>query len=466
MTVVSKKVMLSVKELIDEINGRDGVFSERGICQHYFSVKNEKLLHLILTEAYIKGLDSKLQEALSGRTLSDLMTAKGGKSAVVGERLVLAQKIGEIRGDDEGDFRVISNALIKFSQIFSEENLHKDFVLKNLPGVYEMLIKNPVSPREWIADNSSLNKRKELHLADKQLDIVRKSILYLYGTKQYPLFFWWLFIFAIFQSEIVQLMRFLPENQYGKIVAYLEEKNEHFHEIRQKPLVQIKGNEFMELRRKIVETACGHLLLVGPSLKNAFDVGEKNSIIKQLRNAIRMGNLNELTIMLTDPLLFQGTKCYAPVRAVDGTISSLEDNFYELCERNGVKLNVCFLMTEQIDHAVISEEFMLFRSNKLWTDQRELKGGYILSVADYYAVEKTEYRAHLDYLNLIMTLSNHSHPEVDVDHEEWDRQDMRYYHRQWRKHLRNSGFGNVHFHYLFRDQLHNYMCQTWLPELE
>lgn len=460
--------MLSVNELVDEINFRDEVFAERGMCKHYFPAKNEELLYLVLTKSFFDRQDRDFQQKLSGRTLSDLMNAKGGKSAVVGERLALAHRIGGTydTGENAGAFMLVSKALVQFEIIFCDTNLHKNFSLKNLPGVYEVLIENPIRPVDWIAHNSGANKRKELSQTDKQLDIIRKYILHLYGTRQYPQFFWWLFLFAILQNEIVHLLPCISENQYKHIVDYLEAKTGHFHEIRENSLVQVTGTDFMDLRRKIVETAKGHLILAGPSLKNAFDVGNKHNLMKQLRIAIRSGNLTRVTVMLTDPLIFQGTKCYAPVRAVDGTVSSLEDSFYELCERNGVDLHVYFLMLPQIDHAVISEEFMLFRSNKLWTDQRELKGSYTLYMADYYTSEISEYRAHVDYLNLIMTLSNDSHPETDVDHEDWDRQDMRYYHRQWRKHLRNSGFSHIHFHYLFSNQLHSYMCQTWLPVLE
>lgn len=465
---MSKKVMLSVNELVGEINCRDEVFAERGMCKHYFPSKNEELLHLVFTKSFCEQQDSDFQQNLSGRTLSDLLNAKGGKSAVVGERLTLAHRIGKTDNTarSTGAFTLIAKALTQFETIFSPAHLHENFTLKKLPGVYEALIEKPVRPVDWIAHNSSTDKQRELEQTDKQLDIIRKFILHLYGTIRYPEFFWWLFLFAIFQNEIVHLLPCISEYQYKHIIDYLEAKNGNIHVLRENALVQVTIADFMDLRRRVVETAKGHLILAGPSLKNAFDVGNKHNIMKQLRNAIRSDKLTRITIMLTDPLLFQGTKCYAPVRAIDGTVSSLEDSFYELCERNGVDLHVYFLMLPQIDHAVISEEFMLFRSNKLWTDQRELKGSYTLYTADYYTSEISEYRAHADYLNLIMTLSNDSHPEIDVDHEDWDRQDMRYYHRQWRKHLRNSGYSHVHFHYLFSNQLHSYMCQTWLPMLE
>lgn len=463
-----KKVMLSVNELIEEISCRDEVFVERGMCKHYFPAKNEELLQLILTKAFCDQEYPDFQHNFSGRTLSDLLNAKGGKSAVVGERLALAHRIGDTDNTtgNTDTFMLVSKALKHFETIFCPANLHENFTLENLPGVYETLLKNPIRPVEWIAHNSSIDKRKELDQTDKQLDIIRKFVLHLYGSKQYPKFFWWLFLFAVLQNEIVHLLPCISEYQYQYIVDYLEAQHGHSHIIRENALVQVTLTDFMDLRRKIVETAKGHLILVGPSLKNAFDVGNKHNIMKQLRHAIRSGKLTRITMMLTDPLIFQDTKCFAPVRAIDGTVSSLEDSFYELCERNGVDLHVYFLMLPQIDHAVISEEFMLFRSNKLWTDQRELKGSYTLYTADYYSSEVSEYRAHVDYLNLIMSLSNDSHPEIDVDQEDWDRQDMRYYHRQWRKHLRNSGYSHVHFHYLFSNQLHSYMCQTWLPILE
>lgn len=464
---MSQKVMLSINELIEEINCRDGVFAERGMCKHCFPVKNEALLCLVLTKDFFNRQNQDCPQMPSGRTLSDLMNAKGGKSAVVGDRNTLARWIGGAYDKEDGisSFSLASGALDEFRKIFSADNLCHDFVLKNIPGVYEMLLGKPVRPIDWISNNSSTEKRQELLQTDMQLDVIRKSILHLYGTKQYPQFFWWLFLFALLQNEIVHLLAHIPRNQYKEVVEYWEAKNGS-RGIRQNSLIQVSVTDFLDLRRKIVDTAKGHLILAGPSLKNAFDVGNKNNLMKQLQNAIRSGRLTRITVMLTDPLLFQETGCYAPARAIDGTISSLEDSFYELCQRHGVELHIYFLMSPHIDHAVITEEFMLFRSNKLWTDQRDLKGSYTLYMADYYTPEVSEYRAHVDYLNLIMGLSNDQHPETDVDCEDWDRQDMRYYHRQWRKHLRNSGCSAIHFHYLFSNQLYCYMCETWLPVLD
>ena len=78
------KIMLSVVELIEEIVGRGEVFRDYHYGTKCFPRKNEKILSLILTQAFIAAQDEDFQQKLSGRTLSDLVNAKGGKSSVVG----------------------------------------------------------------------------------------------------------------------------------------------------------------------------------------------------------------------------------------------------------------------------------------------------------------------------------------------------------------------------------------------
>ena len=73
----------------------------------------------------------------------------------------------------------------------------------------------------------------------------------------------------------------------------------------------------------------------------------------------------------------------------------------------------------QIDHAVITEEFMAFRSNKLWNRERKYKGAYGLYLANYYISHKvsdSEYLAHKEYLHTIMENSTTIYPAVDVDY--------------------------------------------------
>ena len=456
--------MLSLNELITEMVSSDRVFLDRSMIKDVFPTKNEELLQLVLSKDFWMMQDQNFREKMTGRTLSDLLNAKGGKSAVVGERIALAQRMAGAEGNQEA-FCVVSQAKESYKRIFARHRICPNFRIQDLPGVYAALLAEPECPVNWLADNSSKLKRQELIRMDKELDLIRKAILYLYGKRQYAEFFWWLSVMAVLQSEIVWLLPHIPQTQYAQLQRYQEAKNNVLDGFGQHSLVQLSEHDFFDLRRKIVETAEGRLILAGPSLKNAFDVGNRHSIMSQLRKAVCSGRLNEITVFLTDPLLFFETRCYAPVRVIDSTVSVLEDYFYELCERNHVRLHICFMAIPQIDHVVISEEFMLYCSNKLWTDERSLKGSYMLHVADYYSVAKSEYRAHIDYLNLIIAISD-CDPQIETDFEDWDRQDVRYYHRQWRKHLTALHYSYISFSYLHSSHLRMHMIKTWLPTME
>lgn len=451
------KVMLSISELIDEITGKDGVFTDREAGKRCFSIKNEDLLRLVLTRGFLRNQDSNFLQKLSGRTLSDLMNARGGKSSVVGERRSLAQRISTDAG-----FSQVCQAQAVFGEIFSVRQLNPHFNLKNLPNVYSILLEKPVRPIDWLAYNSKQDKKEDLAREDRQLDLVRKYILYLYGTGQYPRFFWLMFLFAMLQREIVYLLPQLPKTQYPQMLDYLETRNEELQELRRKPLVPVRKTDFWDIRRKLIETARGHLIIMGPSLKEAFDRGHENSIWQQLRQVILTQQVSKVSILVTDPIVFNNDYvCSDPKEDVKRTINSLEDNFYSLFDAQKVDLCIYFLPFLQIDHAVITDEFMAFRSNKLWNYGRKFKGTFTLHVADFYTPDESEYRAHLDYINVIMNSSTIIYPEVDVDETVWDRQDARSYHKAWREYLREKRYSHIYFYKVYEKQVHSYVCNTW-----
>ena len=453
------KIMLSVVELIEEIVGRGEVFRDYHYGTRCFPRKNEKILSLILTQAFIAAQDEDFRQKLSGRTLSDLVNAKGGKSSVVGERRVLAQRIGEQKS---GNFDKVREALNSFSLIFDAQHLSPSFSLEKLVGTYKLLVSNPVRPTNWIANNSTQEKRYDLEQEDRELDFVRKYILYLYGTAQYPQFFWWLFLLAMLQREIVYLLPHIPKTQYPQMLDYLEPKNGNLHEIRWKPYVQVEESAFWDVRRRLIKTARGHLIVAGPSLKDAFDRSHSHRIWNELTEAVEKKHLTKVSVLLTDPVIFNDDYvCSDPKEDVKRTISSLEENFYALFNEKRVDLCIYFLPLLQIDHAVITEEFMAFRSNKLWNYERKFKGAFTLHTADYYTAGESEYRAHVEYLKVIMENSTVIYPEVDVDETEWDRLDARSYHKAWREYLRQKNYSHIYFYKVYEKQIHSYVCNTW-----
>ena len=460
---MSKKnpVMPSINELIQEITGRDEIFVDRSVCSRLLTDSDSELLSLIVTKEFVQKLDASLRQKLTGRTLKELLSAmsKGNKSSMVGDREDLAKKMC---ADTDSGFRQIRKAIGDFERIFGDDSRHPNFSLEKLPGVHKLLLASPIRPIKWLTNNSQAKIVKEFEMLDRQLDLVRKGIVYLYNQKQYAEFFWWLFMFSLLQCEIVRFLPYLPQNQYQTIIDYLELKDKDLLKIRRKPFVSVHEDDFWDIRRKLIDTATGHLIIMGPSLKEAFDRGHKNNVWTELQRIISLRQVSKVSILLTDPIIFNSDYvCSDPKDDVNRTIKSLQQNFYALFNEKHVDLCIYFLPMLQIDHAVITEEFMAFRSNKLWNCERKFKGAFTLHVADFYTAEASEYRAQMDYIRVIMSNSTVIYPDVDVDETVRDQEDARTYHKAWREYLRNKHYTHIYLYKVYEKQIHSYVCNTW-----
>lgn len=456
-----KAVMLSIYELIEEITGNDGIFLDyfKG-CDHFMDDDLDNL-HFVLTKQFIDSLEQKVYDKLSGPALKEMMNAvdEDTKTGIVRIRADLAALICD---KQKNHFAKVSLALNHFEKIFCEGNRHPDFSIEKLPRVYDYLLRTPIHPTQWIASNSKRSVARAFIELDKQLDIVRKSILYLYGNKRYPEFFWWLFLFALFQCDIVFFLPHLPNTQYREIINFLALKDRELLEIATKPLVSVQEDVFWDIRRKIIDTASGHLIMMGPSLKNAFDRRHKNNIWSELLRAITKKRLTKVSILITDPIIFNNDYvCSDPKNDIDRTVKSLQEHFYSVFNKYQVELCLYFLPFLQIDHAVITEEFMVFRSNKLWNCDRKNKGAFTLHVSDFYTARTSEYRAQLDYLQVIFSNSTIIYPDVDLDDQLQDPDDARSLHRKWRECLHKSGYTYIFLYKVYSKQIHSYVCRTW-----
>ena len=216
--------MPSINELIQEITGRDEIFVDRSVCSRLLTDSDSELLSLIVTKEFVQKLDASLRQKLTGRTMKELLSAmsKGNKSSMVGDREDLAKKMC---ADTDSGFRQIRKAIGDFERIFGDDSRHPNFSLEKLPGVHKLLLASPIRPIKWLTNNSQAKIVKEFEMLDRQLDLVRKGIVYLYNQKQYAEFFWWLFMFSLLQCEIVRFLPYLPQNQYHTIIDYLELKD-------------------------------------------------------------------------------------------------------------------------------------------------------------------------------------------------------------------------------------------------
>ena len=68
-------------------------------------------------------------------------------------------------------------------------------------------------------------------------------------------------------------------------------------------MLNVESKKFWDIRRKLVSTAYGHLIIAGPSLKDAFSVDDAHTIVQSLKESIEKGRLSEISVLLTDPII-------------------------------------------------------------------------------------------------------------------------------------------------------------------
>ena len=295
--------------------------------------------------------------------------------------------------------------------------------------------------------------------------MVRK-LQFLYAEKQYAEFSWCLLLWALFQREVTPLSRIMrADMQYTTIVEILSPAmRDHFLHAQMTEICE--EATFWSLRKNLIRSARGHLIIAGPSLMEAFNLAEKEKcIVNEIREAVNTKCLERLSIVLTDPIIFdQHEKCGEPIRDTKWAVDTMQESLYDLFEDQQVELHIYFLPLLQIDHAVITEEFMLMRSTKLWTREREYKGAYMLFLGSCYTRNFSEYRAHKEYLLTIMRNSTKIYPDVDTDDGILAEDSPRSQHMQWRKRLRDKNYHYIFMHKLYEKQLSAYVRNTWRPD--
>lgn len=466
MAKKSQKLMMGVNNLIEEINrNHSAVFN----CSHpmfdIINKKNDSHLGLLIPDEYWEtpvgsDIKSRLKLNTIGATenrseLSNLLTATDGHTGVKGTRQALAD---DLAGKN---YCFLEKSYKNFMQIFSLDVISENFSLKDLPKVNEYLMRYPIDIKK--RDNGS--PYSSINDIIRDIDCFHKTLLYLCAHKKYSDFFWWLFLYSLFQVDITRFIDKIPQIQYKYILNrfYTTQKDcIPFHNL---PMMSVKEGQFWDIRHELVESAKGHLIIAGPSLRDAFSVDNPHTIVDALKKNIESGALTKVSILITDPIVFDSSiNCGDPIRDISDTIETLQERFYNVFEDKQVELRIYFLPLLQIDHAVITEEFMVFRSNKLWNRERKFKGGFTLHLADYYTGEASEYKAHKDYLTTVMDNSTRIYPSVDVDYAQLDKTSARSKHMHWRRYLIKHNFQFISLYKVYEKQILNYVCGTWSPE--
>lgn len=175
-------------------------------------------------------------------------------------------------------------------------------------------------------------------------------------------------------------------------------------------VVEIPYRYLFDVRNWMVREAGECLYISGETLSDAFSHGftpTNKSIVKSLIDVIRRGKLKKIKVFLVDPSVFRDYDDIEPLEVVQTTVNNIISHLADVLKHNNAQLDIYFLPFLDIDHVVINDNYMLFRTTKVWTSERNLKGVVQLHknrIGTKEAGEslKSEYYAHKKYLDFLV----------------------------------------------------------------
>lgn len=231
-------------------------------------------------------------------------------------------------------------------------------------------------------------------------------------------------------------------------------------------MAEIPEEKFWKIRQAVIENSKGTLILAGQSLEDAF--GDKGiiSIVERLKKNVIDKQVSEIKILITDPALFSNIQNFdilesSPLGRVSITMDTLINEIFPICQEKGCKVKIFFIPLLEIDHAIINEEFMIFRSTKLWTRDGNYKGSFMIYRNDN--LSNSEYNAHKNYLEKLMDNSTKIDFDIDIYDAPDDGQTMKK-HKMWRKVIKDAEYSVVQLYKLYHTQIVNYVADDWRRE--
>lgn len=236
----------------------------------------------------------------------------------------------------------------------------------------------------------------------------------------------------------------------------------------------LEESSFLKIRNEVIKNSKEWIILVGQSLRDAFTYDNNACVVDTLKNRIEEKQLSEIKFLITDPAMFNISselqqRGDTPLDRVSTTMTVIIESLLPSCKDTGCKIKVFFTPLIHIDHAIINDEFMAFRSTKLWTKDASFKGAFFIykKYNESKSNEiKSEYEAHLEYLEKIMDNCTKIDLNIDIVRED----DSRYNnlpeamqrHYKWRNEINESDYRNcIELYKLHNTQLVNYVIDTW-----
>lgn len=237
-------------------------------------------------------------------------------------------------------------------------------------------------------------------------------------------------------------------------------------------LAHLDENAFFSMRRKVVENAKGELIIAGPSLTEAIGRGRTNnrSLRGVLENGITKKKITSIKLLLTDLAMFESycTESNEASSRVMGSLNVLKKELFHICDKYKCDISVYFLPLHNVDHIVLTDTYMLYRSTKLWTSNGEYKGEFILY---QNAGNQSEYAVQHAYLTKLMELSTKINFDIDTMKNSRDSYISREI-KEWRRNIKQNGdhtlhsehpgeLKYIHLYKLYYSQLTHYIACDW-----
>lgn len=237
-------------------------------------------------------------------------------------------------------------------------------------------------------------------------------------------------------------------------------------------LAHLDENTFFSMRRMVVENAIGELIIAGPSLTEAIGRGKSNnrSLRGVLENGITKRKITSIKLLLTDLAMFESycTESNEASSRVMGSLNVLKRELFHICDKYQCNISVYFLPLHNVDHVVLTDTYMLYRSTKLWTSNGEYKGEFILYQNSGC---QSEYAVQYAYLTKLMELSTKINLDIDTIKNSRDSYISREI-KEWRRNIRQNGdytllsehpgeLKYIHLYKLYYSQLTHYVACDW-----
>ena len=261
--------------------------------------------------------------------------------------------------------------------------------------------------------------------------------------------------------------RFLDENKDFNLIEDLLHKNQIAVYEEGCFMAEIPEEKFWEIRQAVIKNSKGTIILAGQSLDEAFNSeGTNLSIVKQLKNCIIAQDITEIKVLIMNPSLFSNIQNFdilesSPLERVSLTMGTLIREIFPICQKKKCNIKVFFIPLLEIDHAILNEEYMIFRSTKLWTKDGKYKGSFMIYRNDNKP--NSEYTVHKNYLEKLMENSTKIDLEIDSCISPDDDPTM-IRHKMWRKAIRDREYSVVHLYKLYHTQIVNYVADDWRNE--